>query len=59
MDNMVYYNQLCDTPKEARKTIEAGNLKGKTDINPMWRIKRLTEVFGPQGEGWKIEVVET
>lgn len=29
-----------------------------TDINPMWRIKRLTEIFGPVGVGWWHEVVE-
>lgn len=27
-------------------------MKGFTDINPMWRIKTLTEVFGPCGSGW-------
>lgn len=46
--------------KETRATAEAikaeaGKLKGKTDINPMWRIKVLTETFGPCGEGWKTE----
>ena len=55
-DNLNIYKLLSETPKEARKTIAAGKLKGMTDINPMWRIKRMTEVFGPQGEGWKIDV---
>jgi hypothetical protein len=27
-------------------------MNGKTDINPMWRIKILTEMFGPCGMGW-------
>ena len=58
-DNLNIYKLLSETPKEARKTIAAGKLKGMTDINPMWRIKRMTEVFGPQGEGWKIDVVKT
>ena len=39
-------------PETAKKAITAGRLKGKTDINPMWRIKRLTEQFGPCGIGW-------
>lgn len=39
-------------PEEAKKTINAGRLKGMTDINPMWRIKCLTETFGPVGFGW-------
>lgn len=55
-DNMRYFQAFGTTPKEACRPIQAGNLKGKTDINPMWRIKALTETFGPQGEGWKIVV---
>ena len=50
--NMRFYGQVQDTPQEARKEIGAGRLKGYTDINPMWRIKKLTEVFGPVGFGW-------
>ena len=50
--NMRFYGKVQDTPKEARKEIGAGRLKGYTDINPMWRIKKLTEVFGPAGFGW-------
>ena len=52
MDNLVLYNQLRVVPNEAKRSIQAGRLKGKTDINPMWRIKALTEVFGPCGIGW-------
>ena len=50
--NMRFYGKCQDTPQEARKEIGAGRLKGYTDINPMWRIKRLTEMFGPVGFGW-------
>lgn len=39
-------------PQEAKKTIKGGRMSGKTDINPMWRIKSLTEQFGPCGIGW-------
>lgn len=53
MENLKYYNLLSITPKEARKDIQAGRLKGMTDINPMWRIKKLTETFGMCGIGWK------
>lgn len=52
MDNMTIYNQARIVPDEAQKPIAAGRLKGMTDINPMWRIKRLTEIFGPCGMGW-------
>ena len=50
--NMRFYGQVQETPAEARKEITAGRLKGYTDINPMFRIKKLTEVFGPAGFGW-------
>lgn len=50
--NMRFYGLVQDTPQEARKEIGAGRLKGYTDINPMFRIKKLTEVFGPAGFGW-------
>lgn len=53
MDNLEIYNQFREVPAEAKKTIQAGKLKGFTDINPMWRIKKLTERFGPCGYGWK------
>lgn len=56
-NNMTLFEQLRTTPQEARKEIAAGRLKGFTDINPMWRFKRLTEVFGPCGIGWKYEIV--
>ena len=59
MDNMEVLGKLKTTPEEAQKEIPAGRLKGFTDINPMWRLKRLTEVFGPCGVGWKYEVVST
>lgn len=58
MDNLHIYNQAKTVPDEAKKPIQAGRLKGMTDINPMWRIKRLTEIFGPVGTGWWHEVVE-
>lgn len=51
-DNMKLYNLGRTVPQEAMKEIKAGRLKGFTDINPMWRIKRLTEMFGPCGIGW-------
>ena len=52
MDNMEIYNRHRSVPKEATKPINAGRLKGMTDINPMFRIKSLTEDFGACGIGW-------
>ena len=56
MDNMIVWGKLENTPKEAQKEITAGRLKGFTDINPMWRLKKLTELFGPCGIGWKYTI---
>ena len=55
-DNLKYYRLLAEAPQEALKTIQAGRLKGMSDINPMWRIKVMTETFGPCGFGWKYEI---
>lgn len=55
-ENMDLYNAVRSAPPEALKTIGGGRLKGMTDINPMWRIKILTEQFGPCGLGWKYEI---
>jgi hypothetical protein len=56
MENLKYWNQVKSVPKERLKTIQAGRLKGKSDINPQWRYERLTEVFGPCGLGWKFSI---
>lgn len=55
--NLELYNRVRDVPKEAIKPITAGRLKGKSDINPMWRIKKLTEEFGMCGFGWRYEIL--
>lgn len=55
---MTFYNALRKAPKEALKPITAGDLKGKSDINPQWRIEALTSLFGPCGIGWYTEFVE-
>lgn len=52
MENLELYEKFRTVPDEAKKPINGGRLKGKTDINPMWRIKALTEAFGPCGIGW-------
>ena len=58
MENLRIYNKLKVVPTEAKKPINGGRLKGMTDINPMWRIKSLTEMFGVCGFGWKYEILE-
>lgn len=58
MDNLELYNKVREVPKEAQNPITGGRLKGMTDINPMWRIKTLTEQFGACGIGWYYEIVK-
>lgn len=56
-NNLRIYEEGRKVPSTAKKPIEGGRLNGFTDVNPMWRIKKLTELFGPCGEGWKVEKV--
>ena len=58
MDNIKIYELARVVPQEAKKEIKAGRLKGMTDINPMYRIKRLTEIFGPCGVGWWYDITD-
>jgi len=57
MENLTIYNKVRKVPDEAKKIIGGGRLKGFTDINPMWRIKTLTEQFGVCGFGWYYDIV--
>lgn len=52
-DNMVIYEAVRKVPAEALKKISGGRLNGMSDVNPMWRLKSLTEQFGVCGFGWK------
>jgi len=58
MDNLKIYNALKQPPKEALRQIQGGRLSGKTDINPQWRYKAMTEQFGICGVGWKFEITK-
>lgn len=59
MENLELYEKVRVVPENAQKTITGGRLKGMTDINPMWRIKKLTEEFGICGVGWVPKIVRT
>ena len=50
------WNSFNQPPKTALKEIQAGRMKGKSDINPQWRYKAMTETFGVVGFGWKFTV---
>lgn len=55
--SMMLWRKYAEPPAEALKSFDNGSFKG-TDISPMWRIRCLTEEFGPCGIGWYTEVVE-
>jgi len=52
------YQKMCRPPKSALREIQAGRLKGKTDINPQWRYEVMDSTFGACGIGWKYEIVK-
>lgn len=56
--NLDLYKRVREVPPEGQKEILGGRLKGFTDINPMWRIKKLTEEFGICGIGWYTEIIK-
>ena len=58
MENLTIWNAVERPPSEALKPIRAGRLKGKSDISPQWRMKALTEQFGPCGIGWRYEITK-
>ncbi|MBQ6097963.1 MAG: hypothetical protein IJK99_09475 [Bacteroidales bacterium] len=56
--NLEIFNFARQVPDVAKKDIKAGKLKGYTNINPQWRLEKLTEKFGPVGFGWVIENIK-
>lgn len=58
-ENMKLWENFRSVPDEAKKPIVGHpKLKGMTDINPVWRQKKLTEIFGPVGFGWYTETIK-
>lgn len=56
--NLKLYNDLSPVGAEHTTNYKrSGGFKG-TMINAQWRLKRLTEVFGPVGKGWGYEIKE-
>lgn len=58
MGNLTLWNKVRAVPADAQKKITGGRLNGFTDINPVWRIKTLTEQFGQCGIGWYYDIVD-
>ena len=58
MSNLELWEKVRACPKEAQRTITGGRLNNFTDISPIWRMKVLTEQFGPCGFGWYYEITD-
>lgn len=53
--NTRFWDALGKTdPKHTKGFSRAGGFKG-TALKPIWIVQRLTETFGPIGEGWGME----
>lgn len=63
-DKTALWDRLGRTdPKHTKSFQRAGGFRG-TAIKPMWSFRRMTEEFGPCGQGWginepKFQIVET
>lgn len=55
--NLAIWDRVARPPASALKTIRGGRLKGMTDVNPQWRYRAMTEVFGLCGIGWRYDIV--
>jgi hypothetical protein len=58
MANLDLWEKVRAVPSTALKQIGGGRLKGMSDINPVWRQKKLTELFGMCGVGWKYVITK-
>lgn len=58
MSGMDIYNNVRHVPQDAQAPITGGPLKGKTNINPMFRIQKLVELAGVCGKDWYIKEKE-
>ena len=55
-ENTALWDEVCVTAPWAVKPITGKSYKGNSP-KPYWLIERATEVFGPCGIGWGVEVV--
>ena len=58
-DNLAIWNKVKQTPSNFLKEIKFGYLKGKSDINPQWRLMAMTQAYGQVGHGWTYRIVRT
>lgn len=56
MGNMKLWHSVCVTDPRAVKPITGKQYKGNSP-KPYWVIQRATEVFGPCGLGWGVQIL--
>lgn len=56
MPNMRIWDRVFTTPKDVTSSFKRGGFSG-TAIRPYYVVARLTEMFGPAGEGWTVSVI--
>lgn len=56
--NLHIFNQVQTVPEEGLRRFTCKGGEERTEINTVWRIKKLTELFGPCGSGWYFENVK-
>lgn len=57
MSNTAIWDKVSHTDPAYTKKISGKKFSG-TDIKPAYRLKKMTEAFGPAGKGWGYEVQE-
>lgn len=58
MDKMTIWNAGYNVPNDALKSFNNGRFKGSS-IEPTWRYRVLTELFGACGRGWRFVQVSS
>lgn len=58
-DNLAIWKKVKQVPSNFLKEIKFGYLKGKSDINPQWRLMAMTQAYGQVGHGWTYRIVRT
>ncbi len=54
-NNLELWDKVRRVPEEHLKGFKRGGGFSGTAIKPMWSIHKMTEVFGPCGQGWGID----
>ena len=55
-DNLRFWNEIKQVPAQFVKPIQAGRMRGMSNISPQWRLQAMTHQFGICGIGWKYTI---